>query len=160
MDAINLFIEENLGAVALSLFALLVVSLLLILKLSAQLGRMRSKYEFFTRGKSVNIEGVLTDTLKQLKDTRDELDALKKEHARLEGKVKGCVQKVRMERYDAFDAMGGKLSYSLLLADAEDNGVILSSIYGRDDNRCYAKKLSGGKSETKLAEEEERLLKN
>lgn len=159
MEAINLFVEENLGAVAVAFFVLLIVALLLILRLSVQLGKMRSKYDFFTRGRTINIDEVLTTTLKQLQETQAELDALKKEHAKLTGQVRSCIQKVRMVRYDAFDAMGGKLSYSLLLADAEDNGVILSSIYGRDDNRCYAKELCGGKSQIKLAEEEEQLLK-
>ena len=106
----------------------------------------------------MNIDHVLTSTLNELSATKAELQQLQEKHRQLREQVSGCLQIVKMNRYDAFDAMGGKMSYSLLLADEKKNGVILTSIYGRDDSRCYAKDVKEGKSEYTLAEEEETLL--
>ena len=64
-----------------------------------------------------------------------------------------------MVRYDAFDAMGGELSYSLLLEDAKKNGVILTSIYGREESRNFAKNVQDGQSSYVLTDEEKELLK-
>ena len=72
--------------------------------------------------------------------------------------VQGCLQNVKLIRYDAFEAMGGEMSYSILLTDAKKDGLLLTSIYGREESRCYAKDIKGGKSAYPLAEEEQKLL--
>ena len=46
----------------------------------------------------------------------------------------------------------------MLLTDAHNNGVLLTSIYGREESRCYAKDIANGKSGYPLAEEEQKLL--
>ena len=68
------------------------------------------------------------------------------------------LQNVKLIRYDAFEAMGGEMSYSILLTDAKKDGLLLTSIYGREESRCYAKDIKGGKSAYPLAEEEQKLL--
>ena len=42
--------------------------------------------------------------------------------------------------------------------DEENNGVVLSSIYGREENRCYAKPVIAGKSQYVLSKEEQEVL--
>lgn len=116
------------------------------------------KYDFFTQGKEANIDEVLTRTLDELNTTRAELAELQDKHARLKKQVQNCLQNVKMVRYDAFDAMGGKMSYSLLLTDANNRGIILTSIYGRDESRNFAKDIDNGKSSYVLADEEKQLL--
>ena len=63
-----------------------------------------------------------------------------------------------MVRYDAFDDMGGHLSWSLALLDDGGDGVVLTSIHGRSDARTYAKNVSGWTSEQQLSPEEEEAL--
>ena len=101
----------------------------------------------------------MTATLNELHKTQAELAELKEKHAKLYAQTQNCLQNVKMVRYDAFDAMGGEMSYSLLLEDAKNNGVILTSIYGRDESRCFAKDVKDGKSSYVLADEEKELLK-
>ena len=54
--------------------------------------------------------------------------------------------------------MGSDLSYAVALLDAENNGVILSSIFGREDSRSYVKPIEGGKSTYTLTDEEQQAL--
>lgn len=148
----------NLLAVVVGLGLLIVVLFALILQQRSSLNTMKKKYEFFTNGKDANIDQILVETLTKLQETQKELAELQKKHQALREQVRGCLQNVKIKRYDAFDAMGGEMSYSILVTDEEKNGIILTSIYGREDNRCFAKEIVKGKSKTALAEEEESLL--
>mgnify|MGYP006201553117 FL=1 len=59
-----------------------------------------------------------------------------------------------MVRYDAFDEMGGRLSWSLALLDDAGDGVVLTSIRGRNEARTYAKSVAGWSSDQELSPEE------
>ena len=154
MEEINLLFSDNLAVI----IAVLAIALIMVSVWLCRLNALQAKYDFFTQGKEANIDTVLTDTLNELHRTRQELQDLQSRHGKLHEQVQGCLQTVKLTRYDAFDAMGGEMSYSILLADAKKNGVILTSIYGRDESRCYAKNVQGGKSAYPLAEEEKNLL--
>jgi uncharacterized protein YlxW (UPF0749 family) len=69
------------------------------------------------------------------------------------------VRRVGLTRYDAFEDMGGHLSFSAALLDAAGNGVVVTSINGRQDTRCYAKPVRGGASEHNLSMEEEQAIR-
>jgi uncharacterized protein YlxW (UPF0749 family) len=71
----------------------------------------------------------------------------------------GVVQQVGLIRYDAFEDMGGHLSFSAALLDAAGNGVVITSINGRQDTRCYAKPVRGGTSDHNLSVEEEQAIR-
>ena len=61
-------------------------------------------------------------------------------------------------RYDAFGDMGGHLSWSLALADDAGDGVLLTSIHGRNDARSYAKTITAWRCDVQLSPEEEQAL--
>ncbi|MFA9443770.1 DUF4446 family protein [Egicoccus sp. AB-alg6-2] len=69
--------------------------------------------------------------------------------------LRSTVSKVGVVRYDAFDDMGGALSFSAALLDERGCGVIVSAINGRTETRCYAKPVVGGLSEHHLSAEEQ-----
>ncbi|WP_405379436.1 DUF4446 family protein [Phascolarctobacterium sp.] len=158
MEQANLAAANNLVAI-LGVLALVVVILaVMLVQLKGKLNALQAKYDFFTQGEEANIDTVLTNTLQELQATKAELAALQEKHAKLYEQVQGCLQHADLVRYDAFDAMGGEMSYSLLLSDAKKNGVLLTSIYGRDESRCYAKAIKDGQSSHPLADEEKQLL--
>jgi hypothetical protein len=63
-------------------------------------------------------------------------------------------------RYDAFDDMGGKMSFSAALLDDHGNGLVITSINARAESRAYAKPIKGGTSEHNLSGEEQRAIAN
>ena len=69
-----------------------------------------------------------------------------------------ALRHVGVVRYDAFGDMGGRLSFSAAMFDAEGNGIVLSSINGRSETRTYAKSLSGLESEQTLSPEEKQAI--
>ena len=93
-----------------------------------------------------------------MRAAKAELDELEQRHQAMREQMKGCVQKVKLMRYNAFSDTGSNLSYSLAVLDENNNGVVLSSLYGREDNRSYAKPVENGKSTYQLSDEEKDVL--
>ena len=158
MEGANLALSNNLTVVIAVLVLVIMILAGLLFSVKGKLNALQAKYDYFTQGKEANIDVVLTDTLTELHKTQAELAVLQEKHAKLQAQVQGCLQNVKLVRYDAFDAMGGEMSYSLLLTDAKKDGILLTSIYGREESRSYVKNIKEGKSSYPLAEEEKKLL--
>jgi hypothetical protein len=93
--------------------------------------------------------------------------------ARLEGAVRqlagnqkklvelsqGSVRHVGVVRFDAFEDMGGRLSFSAALLDGHGDGVVITSINGRQDTRCYAKQVENWTSIHNLSDEERQAIR-
>lgn len=79
-------------------------------------------------------------------------DTLRREVTRRLG-VPGVV------RFDAFEDIGGALSYAVAFVDKNGDGVVLSAIQGREATRVYAKSLTGWRSRHPLSPEEEAALR-
>jgi hypothetical protein len=73
--------------------------------------------------------------------------------------IEGSVRRVGLLRYDAFEDVGGRLSFSCALLDEHGNGVVLTSINGRQETRVYAKPVAGGASPHNLSLEEEEAIR-
>lgn len=72
--------------------------------------------------------------------------------------AEGSIRHVGLVRFDAFEDMGGRLSFSAALLDGHGDGVVITSINGRQDTRCYAKQVSGGTSAHNLSDEERQAI--
>ena len=69
-----------------------------------------------------------------------------------------CKNRYRKIKYDAFNQMGGKLSFALALLNEENDGVVLNSVHSPEWNFTYVKEILEGKSELELAVEEKQSL--
>ncbi|MBV8600313.1 MAG: DUF4446 family protein, partial [Candidatus Eremiobacteraeota bacterium] len=74
--------------------------------------------------------------------------------AELERIGKVAVPRVGFVRYNAFDDVGSDLSYALALLNKEGDGVVISSIYSREDTRTYGKAVRGFSSVQDASKEE------
>ena len=111
----------------------------------------------------VSAEGELTQAMREqagvLGRLREAVRRLSEEDARLAALLRDAVQRVGMVRYDAFEDMGGHLSFSAAFLDGKGDGVVITSINGRADTRCYAKPVRAGTSAHNLSEEEEQAIR-
>jgi hypothetical protein len=73
--------------------------------------------------------------------------------------IEGSVRRVGVMRYDAFEDVGGRLSFSCALLDEHGTGVVLTSINGRQETRVYAKPVTVGRSTYNLSREEEEAIR-
>ena len=70
-----------------------------------------------------------------------------------------AVQHVGLVRFDAFEDMGGHLSFAAAMLDGEGDGFVFSSINGRQETRIYAKPIEGGASRYHLSDEEQEAIR-
>lgn len=118
----------------------------------------RLKKAFFAGGKALSLESVIYSLKQELQNSREQEAVLEQGLTELKTKVTFAVQKVGLVRFNPFSDGGGNFSFSLALLDERNTGIIFTSMYGREQNRIYTKKIDQGKCEIKLTEEEEQAV--
>jgi len=88
-----------------------------------------------------------------------QMAGLREETLALQDAVARAVQLVGIVRFDAFEDLGGMLSFAVAMLDREGSGVVLSSINGRNETRIYAKPVEHGGSRINLSGEEEEAIR-
>ena len=83
---------------------------------------------------------------------------LTKEHKEIQEYLGNCISKVALVKYDAFEGMGGSLSFALALLDSDNNGVVLNCMHSREGCFNYAKEIIKGESYVALSEEEKEAI--
>lgn len=103
----------------------------------------------------VDIRGIKETVLSNVEDMNA---LLQRETKTINDKVALSLQNVAIHKYNAFDNQTGDLSFSIVLLDRFLNGIILTSLNGRESSYTYAKPIKAGKSETELSPEEYKTL--
>lgn len=71
------------------------------------------------------------------------------------------IQRIGIVRFNPFADTGGAQSFSIALLDGRDNGIVMTSLYGRAGNRWYVKELVAGKGKGhELSKEEEEAIRS
>ncbi len=74
--------------------------------------------------------------------------------ARLQEILPTSLQKVGFVRFNPFGDTGGDQSFAMVLADAQGNGIVMSSLHRRNESKVYAKPLAQWQSTYSLSAEE------
>ena len=101
---------------------------------------------------------VLEDQANALRELEAAARALHGADRKQQGLIDAALRKVALVRYDAFEDVGGRLSFSCAFLDDHGDGVVVTSINGRQDTRVYAKPVQAGKSSYSLSTEEEEAI--
>ncbi len=140
---------------------LLIVAILLccaalavgIVALSGQ-RRVKRAYQTFSMGSRDDVLTLLQRHIDEVGLLRSDVRSLRRFSDELRELARGAVSKVGIFRYDAFDDMGGHLSFSIALLDERGDGLVVTAISGRTDTRIYAKPVAGFTSRHNLSREE------
>jgi hypothetical protein len=105
------------------------------------------------------LRGVLDGQSKRIDRLEQAVRTLNKTDKQQQELIEGSVRHVTLLRYDAFEDVGGRLSFSLAMLDDHGTGVVLTSINGRQETRVYAKPITDGHSSYNLSSEEEEAIR-
>lgn len=122
-------------------------------------GTKRLKNEFFVGKSAGNLEDFIVKQNQKINELTGHADLMEASVRDLRELQKISVQKMSVIRYNPFKDDGGNLSFSLALLDGKDNGLVITSMHGREQNRIYAKPIKNGKSDFTLTEEEQQAIK-
>ncbi len=114
--------------------------------------------ELFAGKKAASLEQFILNQNKKLNDLSSQADIAEQAIQNLADKQKYSIQKIGLVRYNPFEDNGGNLSFSIALLDDHNNGVVITSMHGREHNRIYSKPVKKGKSEFQLTAEEEQAI--
>ncbi len=143
-----------------SLAVIVFIMLIVLLVQKSRLNRLERLYKTMMQGaEGKNFEQMILKNTQTMEQIMLKLDIMTEKVSTQELISTKSIQRVGLVRFNAFHDMGGDLSFALALLDQKGNGVVLSSIYGRDDARTYAKPIIQGKSTYQLSEEEEEAIR-
>jgi hypothetical protein len=105
------------------------------------------------------LRGVLTGQGQRIERLEQAVRMLNATDKRQQVLIDGSVRHVALVRFDAFEDVGGRLSFSCALLDDHGTGVVLTSINGRQETRVYAKPVTMGSSSYNLSTEEAEAIR-
>jgi len=146
------YIIIGLAALVLIMFTIMIINMVQIFKL-------KKRYKIFMSGKNArNLEKTLIERLDQVDALLDANAANEKNIRILFNKMKFAFQKVGLVKYDAFNEMGGKLSFSLALLNEKNDGFVMNAVHSREGCYTYVKEIIDGNSIIVLSPEEQEAL--
>jgi len=100
----------------------------------------------------------LKEVLARIEELEGKLNKVSRQLRELKKEGLFSIQKVGIVRFNPFSEVGGDQSFSLALLDGHNNGVVITSLYTRENNRIYGKPVAGGESEYVLSKEEKSAI--
>lgn len=149
----------DIGYILLGMFLLIIILLILLIVLMIKSNKMKKRLDRFLTGKDgKSLEQDIIGLFEDNKFLKVNADKNKKDMRVLTKKLENAYQKMGLVKYDAFQQMGGQLSFSLCLLDDNNNGFIINSVHSTEGCYSYTKEIKAGESSIDLGEEEEEAL--
>lgn len=159
LNSLVKFIEAHDAALLLMSMLLILVLLILVICTMVRLSSMNSRYRAMMRGSTKDdLEGMLIQHVRKVEEIEAVNVRILEENELIRQFIRQTLVRVASVRFRAFEDMGGDLSYAVALLDANNDGVIFSSIFAREDSRSYIKPIKNGSSEYPLSDEEKSVL--
>jgi hypothetical protein len=150
---------DQLTVVAGLVGGLALFSLLLALLLWRRLRAVRREYMLLrTEGEDQDILSGISGAVRRVEALESRVDSTVKALHEEAAAGRFALQRFHLVRYDAFDDMGGRLSFSAALLDDHGDGLVLTSINGRTETRTYAKDIVNLASQHSLSDEEREAI--
>lgn len=142
-----------------ALFLVQVVLFILLININMKYNRLKAAYTTFLKGKDgKNLEESFFEKFRLLDEVEEIAKENKEEVRKLRKQVQKTYQKVGIVRYDAFNEMGGNLSFVLTMLNDQNSGWLLNAMHSREGCYTYIKEIINGKSYVELGEEEKESL--
>lgn len=149
----------DIGVVILVLCIIIVILLVINITNICSINKLKKKYHKFMTGQNAkSLENEIIALFEDNKFIKSSIDKNKKDIRTLYKNMESTFQKIGIIKYDAFNQMGGKLSFCLALLDENNNGFILNSVHSAEGCYSYTKEIINGESSISLGEEEKQAL--
>jgi len=147
------------GIIFIVMLLLIIILFVLYFNVSMNYNRLKNSYNSFMKGKDgktleesmkekfAEVDAVLKVTKQNRQDIKDMSRILKRNF-----------HKFGIVKYDAFNEMGGKLSFAIAMLDGNNSGWIINAMHSREGCYTYIKEIIKGESYIELAEEEAEAL--
>lgn len=153
-DTIN---TEMILIIVLAIISAILLGLVIVL--FVKMDKLSKKLRTFMSGKDgVSLEDSFQILEEDVFALKEHASRTKREIKNIYKKQENNFQKLGLVKYDAFQQMGGQLSFSLALLDEHNDGFLINSVHSTEGCYSYTKPILGGESELALGKEEQQAL--
>ena len=147
------------GYLLLAMAVLVLILLILVIVQISKTGQLKKRLDKFLLGSDgSSLEQEIAGLFEDNKFLKANAEKNKKDIRVLYKKLESAYQKMGLVKYDAFNQMGGQLSFSLALLDENNNGFILNSVHSTEGCYSYTKEIKNGVCSIDLGKEEAEAL--
>ncbi len=149
----------DLGLIVIVLTVLTVISIALLVVFIIKEEKLRKKYLIFMRGKEASsLEQDIIDLYNDNKELKERILQNRKDIKNLYKREAKDFQRVGLVKYDAYQQMGGNLSFALALLNEDNDGFVINSVHSTEGCYMYIKDIRSGECEIELGKEEKAAL--
>ena len=138
---------------------LFVILFVLYVNVTMKYNRLRNSYQTFMTGKDGK---TLEESMKEKFQEAEMIIKVAKQNRSdirdINRRLERNYQKMGVVKYDAFNEMGGKLSFAIAMLDGQNNGWVMNAMHSREGCYTYVKEIVNAESFVELAEEEAEAL--
>ena len=151
--------QIDIGIVLLIVLILLLASIALLIVFIVKNVKLTKRYEKFMLGKNAeSLEDEIANVFEIEKALVEKVKENRKDIRRLYNRLAKAFQKIGIVKYDAYQQMGGLLSFSMAMLDEDNDGFILNSVHSTEGCYTYTKEIVNGECALELGNEEKIAL--
>ena len=133
MDVFMNFMRDYMLIIAAVGVAVILILFILNIVALVKIGKMKKKYNAFMEGKDAkSLEETILNRFKEVDDLKVNQELQNKDIQALKSTILKTYQKFGLVKYDAFNEMGGQLSFALAMLNKKNNGFLLNSVHNRE----------------------------
>lgn len=149
----------DIGLVIIIMLVLLIAVIAVLVVFLIKTINLTKRYERFMLGKDgSSLEDEIANLFEIDKALVEKVKENRKDIRKIYKKLTKTFQKIGIVKYDAYQQMGGMLSFSMAMLDEYDNGFILNSVHSTEGCYTYTKEISKGQCAIELGNEERMAL--
>ena len=154
------YIGIDMGWVLIGAVAACLLMFILIVILFVKNHNLKKKYNSFMTGEDgKSLENVILERFKEIDDLSSGMESVDERLNKIDTILLDTYKKMVLRKYDAFQEMGGELSFVLVMLTASNDGFIINVMHStREGCYIYAKNVEKGKCNIELSEEEKAAL--
>ncbi|MBR4343656.1 MAG: DUF4446 family protein [Lachnospiraceae bacterium] len=158
----NLFdkIGIDSGYIIIIMLIIIIALFLYTFSLSNLIKKYKRRQDMFLQGNDgKNLEQAIINRFRELNEVKKTVNENNEIVKQLQTYSSFAFQKFAVNKYDAFEGMGGKTSFSLCVLTDNNDGFIISSVHN-EIGGCftYVKEIIRGESYVVLSSEEKKAL--
>lgn len=137
------------------IFLLMIISIINM----CSIHKLKNTYKKFMQGKNAkSLEQEVIGLFEDNKFIKNSIEKNRKDIRILYKNFESAFQKFGVVKYDAFNQMGGQLSFCIALLDENNNGFIINSVHSTEGCYTYTKEIKNGTCTISLGNEEKEAL--
>ncbi len=154
------YIGIDMGWVLIGAVVACLLMLILIIVLFVKNHNLKKTYHSFMAGENgKSLEKVITERFKEIDELNSHIKVVDNRLDIIDGTLLHTYKKMALRKYDAFQEMGGELSFVLVMLTASNDGYIVNVMHStREGCYIYAKNVINGICDIELSEEEKLAL--